>query len=153
MPKKKDKFYTCILWITNRYNTIKSQKKDAQTGLIMLILELQENFSGCHAHLYVSRLTYNVFLFNYWICRFFPMFLYCFCSPRAFLYFPLRKATSCSKYTYCHSCKLEFLSNLGSDNMPLLFWAYQLISLLNLTDLATTILYHSSLAISFISTR
>ena len=81
------------------------------------------------------------------------MFLPCFCSPRAFLYFPLRKATSCSKYTYCHSRKLEFLSNLGSDNSPLLFWAYQLISLLSLTNPATTILYDSSLAIRFSSVR
>ena len=73
------------------------------------------------------------------------VFYLAFCSPRAFLYFPLRKAASCSKYTYCHSGKLQFLSNLGSDNSPSLFWAYQLISLLNLTNPATTVLYHSSL--------
>ena len=77
------------------------------------------------------------------------VFYLAFCSPRAFLYFPLRKAASCSKYTYCHSRKLEFLSNLGSDNSPSLFWAYQLISLLNLTNPASTIFYHSFLAISF----
>ena len=81
------------------------------------------------------------------------VFYLAFCSPRAFLYFPLRKAASCSKYTYCHSRKLEFLYNLGSDNNLLLFWAYQFISLLNLTNPATTVSYHSSLTIIFSSVR
>ena len=100
--------YICILWITNRYNAIKSHTKDLQTGLIILILRLQKISPGCHARLFISRLTCNIFLFSYYICRLFPMFLPCFCSPRAFFYFPLRKATSCSKYSYCHSRKLEF---------------------------------------------
>ena len=144
MPKKKDKFYIRILWITNRYNTIKSHKKDADRGLIILILKLQEISPGYHADLFISRQ----------ICRFFPMFFYLvFCSPHAFLYFPFRKAASCSKYIYCHSHQLEFLSNLGSDNIPSLFWAYELISLLNLTNPTTTILYHSFLAISCSSVR
>ena len=63
------------------------------------------------------------------------VFYLAFCSPRAFLYFPLRKAASCSKKTYYHSRKLEFLSNLGSKNSPSLLWAYQLTSLLNWTNL------------------
>ena len=122
MPKKKDKFYICILLITNRYNTIKSHKKDAHTRLIILILKLQENSPRYHADLFISRPTYNIFLFNYQICGFFSsVFYFVICSPRAFLYFPLRKAASCSKYTYCHSGKLQFLSNLGSDNSPSLF--------------------------------
>ena len=29
MNKKKDTFYICILWINNRYKTLKSHKKDA----------------------------------------------------------------------------------------------------------------------------
>ena len=57
MPKKKDKFYICILWITNRYKTLKSHKKDAHTGLIILILKLQESSPGCHTDLFISRLT------------------------------------------------------------------------------------------------
>ena len=65
MPKEKDKFYLCILLITNRYNTIKSHKKGAHTRLIILILKLQENSPGCHEDLFISRLTYNIFLFNY----------------------------------------------------------------------------------------
>ena len=34
-------------------------------GLIILILKPQENSLGCHADLFISRLTYNMFLFNY----------------------------------------------------------------------------------------
>ena len=54
---------------------------------------------------------------------------------------------------HCHSCILDFLSNLGFYKINLvnlekivfrLFGAYQLISLLNLPNSATTILYHSS---------
>ena len=81
------------------------------------------------------------------------VFYLAFCFPSAFWYFPLRKAASCSKYTFCRYRKLEFLSNLGSENSPLFFWANQLISLLNWTNPATTILYHSSLAVSFSSMR
>ena len=76
-------------------------------------------------------------------------FYLAFFSPCAFLYFPLRKAASCSKYTYCHSRKLEFFSNLGSDNSPSLFLIHQLISFLNLTNPATSSLYYSSVGISF----
>ena len=57
MPKKKDKFYICILWITDRYDTIKSHKKDAHTTLIILILKLQENSPEFHAELFISRVT------------------------------------------------------------------------------------------------
>ena len=56
-------------------------------GLIVLILKLQENSPGCHADLFISRLTYNIFLLNYQI--FLNVFYLAFCSPRAFLYFPL----------------------------------------------------------------
>ena len=65
MSKKKDKFYICISRITNRYNAIKSHKKDPQTGLMILILKLQKDSPGCHAHLFISRLTCKIFLFNY----------------------------------------------------------------------------------------
>ena len=34
MPKKKDKCYVYILWITKSYNTLKSHKKRAHTELI-----------------------------------------------------------------------------------------------------------------------
>ena len=44
---------------------IKSHKKDAHTGFIILILKLQENSPGCHVDLFISRLTYNIFLFSY----------------------------------------------------------------------------------------
>ena len=40
-----------------------------------------------------------------------------------FSYFPLRKARSCSKYTHFHSRKLEFLSNLGTNNSLSFFWS------------------------------
>ena len=30
-----------------------------------------------------------------------------------------------ASYTHCHSCKLEFLSNLGSEINPSLFGAYR----------------------------
>ena len=46
MPKKKDKFYICILWITNRYNTLKPHKKDAHTGLIILIWSFKKTLKG-----------------------------------------------------------------------------------------------------------
>ena len=154
MPKKKDKFYICISWTTNIYNTLKSHKNDTHTIFIILILKLQENSPRCHADLFISRLTWNIFFcLIIRLAGFSSVFYFVFCSPCAFLCFPLRKAASCSKYTYFHSRKLESLSNLGSDNSPSLFWAYQLISLLNLTNPATTILYHSSLAISFSSVR
>ena len=57
---KKDKFYICILWITNKYNTLKSHKKDAHTGHIILTLKLQENSSGYHSDLVISKLNYNI---------------------------------------------------------------------------------------------
>ena len=151
MPKKKDKFYICILWITNRYNTVKSHKKDAHRGLIILILKLQENSLGCHADLFISSLTYHIFLFNYKICRFFPMFLTFFVNHVLFYIFHLGKLLLTPNTLIVIPVNLNFF--LISDNSPLLFWAYQFISLLNLTNPATTILYHSSLAISFSSVR
>ena len=122
MPKKKGKFYIYILWITNSYNTLKSHKKHARTGLIILILKFQETSPGCLADLFISRLIYNIFLFNYCVFSFFssvPYFV--FCSSHAFLYFPLRKAASCCRYTYFHSGKLECYSNLGLNNSLSLF--------------------------------
>ena len=65
MPKKKDKFYICILRTTNIYNTLKSYKEDAHTRFIILTLKLQGNSPICHADLFISRLTYNMFLFDY----------------------------------------------------------------------------------------
>ena len=50
---------------TNTYNTLKSHKKDARVRLLILILKLTENSPGCLANLFVSRLTYDLFLFNY----------------------------------------------------------------------------------------
>ena len=78
------------------------------------------------------------------------VFYFGFCFP-CVLYFSLSKATSCSIYTHCHSSKLEVLSNLGSDNSLHYYGAYQLISLLNLPNSATTVLYCSSHALSFSS--
>ena len=52
------------------------------------------------------------------------------------LYFSLSKAASWSRCTHCHSSKLDFLSNLGSENSPHYYGAYQLISLLNLPNSA-----------------
>ena len=54
MPKKKDKFYIYILWITKSYNTLKS----CSHGTYTLILKLQETSPGCLADLFVSRLIY-----------------------------------------------------------------------------------------------
>ena len=77
-----------------------------------------------------------------------------FFVSRVFLYFSLTKTASYFRYTHCHSNKLEFFSNLGSDNSsPHYYEAYQLISLLNLPNSSTTILYHSSLALSFPSVQ
>ena len=81
------------------------------------------------------------------------MFFTFFFVSRVFLYFSLSKAASCSRYTHCHSSKLEFLSNLGSENNPHYYGAYHLISLLNLPNSVTNILYHSSLAWSFSSVQ
>ena len=84
MPKKKDKFYTCILWITNRYDTIKSHKENAHTGFIMLILKLQENSPGCHAVVFISRLTY----ISFWLLNLqvFSMFFTLFFVPHVLFY-------------------------------------------------------------------
>ena len=73
------------------------------------------------------------------------MFFTFFFVSRVFLYFSLSKAASCSRYTHYHSSKLEFLPNLGSEDSPHYYGAYQLISLLHLPNSATNILYHSSL--------
>ena len=78
------------------------------------------------------------------------MFFTFFFVSCVFLYFSLSKAASCSRYTHFHSSKLEFVSNLGSENSAHYYGAYQLISLLNLPNSATNILYHS-LARSFSS--
>ena len=86
------------------------------------------------------------------IIRFSVFFTFLFVS-NVLLYFSLSKAASWSRYTHCHSSKLDFLSNLGSENSPHYYGAYQLISLLNLPNSATNILYHSSLARSFLSVQ
>ena len=72
---------------------------------------------------------------------------------RVLLYFSLSKAASCSRYTHCHSSRFEILSNLDSEDSPHYYGAYQLISLLNLPNSATNILYHSSLARIFSSVQ
>ena len=81
MPKKKDKFYIYILWITKSYNTLKSYKKHAHTKLIFSYWCLKENIPGCFVDLFICRLSYNMFLFNYKIFRFFQCFLLCFLFP------------------------------------------------------------------------
>ena len=86
------------------------------------------------------------------IIRFSVFFTFLFVS-NVLLYFSLSKAASWSRYTHCHSSKLDFLSNLGSENSPHYYGAYQLISLLNLPNSASNILYHSSLAQSFSSVQ
>ena len=77
-----------------------------------------------------------------------------FFVSHVFLYFSLSKAASYFRYTHCHSNKLELFSNLVSDNSsPHYYGAYQLISLLNLPNSSTTILYDSSLALRFPSVQ
>ena len=61
---------------------------------------------------------------------------------RVLLYFSLSKAASCARYTRCHSSKADFLFNLGSENSPHYYGAYQLSSLLSLPNSASNILYH-----------
>ena len=60
---------------------------------------------------------------NFGFLGYFQCFLLGFCFPCDILYFPLRKSASCSRYTNCHSCNLEFLSDLGLDNIFALFWS------------------------------
>ena len=50
-----------------------TRRTRTRAGLIILILKLQENSPGCHGDLFISRLVYNIFLFNYDIFRFFQM--------------------------------------------------------------------------------
>ena len=69
------------------------------------------------------------------------------------LYSSLSKVASCSRYTHFHFSKLDILSNLGSKNSPHYYGPYQLISLLNLPNSASNILYYSSLAQSFSSVQ
>ena len=58
-----------------------------------------------------------------------------FVSHVLFYIFHLGKqAASCSGYIHCYSRKLEFLSNLGLNNILHFFGAYQLIRLLNLPN-------------------
>ena len=71
-----------------------------------------------------------MFLFNYYIFSIFPVFFTFFFVSRVFLYFSLSKAASCYRYTHCYSSKLEFLSNLGSENNPHYYGAYQLVNCL-----------------------
>ena len=52
-------------------------------GLIVLILKLQENSPGCQADLFISRLTYNIFLLNY---QFFLMFFTLLFVPHVLFY-------------------------------------------------------------------
>ena len=74
-----------------------------------------------------NREVYIIYIIIYFcliikLSGFSSVFYFAFCSPRAFFYFPLMEAASFSRYTYCHSRKLEFLSDLGLDNSPRLFW-------------------------------
>ena len=96
----------------------------------------QEISPGYFVDLFIRRLSYNRFLLNYYI----------FSSVR-FLNFSLSKAASCSRYTHCHSRKLLVIY---CQSIVLHYYrAYQIISLLNLPNFPTTILYHSSFVISF----
>ena len=79
------------------------------------------------------------------------MFLPCFVNHVLFYIFHLGKLLLTPNTLIVIPVNLNFF--LISDNSPLLFWANQIISLINLTNPATTILYHSSLAISFSSVR
>ena len=147
MPKKKDKFYFHI------YESLKViiTKEARSHGSYILILKLQEPSPGCLADLFVSRLIYNRLLFNHQIFRVFSVdFTLFFVSH---ILFPPEKTASCSRYTHCHSHKLEFLSNLCSGNSHPLFLILSTIGLLNLLNSATTVLYHSSLALSLTSVR
>ena len=127
--------------ITNRYNTLKSRKKEAHTGLIVL---------GCHADLFISRLTYNIFLFSYEIFRFFPVFFTLFFVPRVLFHiFHLGKLLLALDTLAVIPVNLNFFLISVRAIVLRFFGSYQLISLLNLTNPATTVLYLSSLAIRF----
>ena len=114
MPKKKDKFYICILLITNRYNTLKSHKKDAHTGLIILILKRQENSLGCH-DLFIFRVTLGrYFCLVIKFAIFFRCFLPCFLYPSCFLIFPTQESCFFALNRLFMEC-WQHLTNISSS--------------------------------------
>ena len=90
-------------------------------------IEASKNLPRLPCILSISRFIYNIFQSEIRFLYFFQYFLPCFCTPLAFWCFPLRKATSCSRYAYWHFHELNFFSNLGSDNtssLLLSLWTY-----------------------------
>ena len=57
--------FTSTFYESISYNTLKLHKKHTHTGLIILILKRQKSFLRCIAALFISRLIYNIFMFNY----------------------------------------------------------------------------------------
>ena len=100
-----------------------------------------------------SRFIYSQANLYFCLINRFSTFCKVFLFPIISLFFFQlgKQAASISRYTHCYSDKLEFLSTLSSSNSPSLFGAYQIISLLYFPNSATTILYHSSLALRFSS--
>ena len=112
--RKKDKFYIYILRITKSYSSYLKIIEEARShGSFILIIKLQETYPGCFVDLFICRFINDMFQFNQQIFRLFPVFFTLFFVSRVFLYFPLSKPASCSRYTHFHSRKLEFLSKLG----------------------------------------
>ena len=82
---------------------------------------------------------------------FFHCFLLSFLFPVCFYIFHLAKLLLALDTPIVS--KLDFFSNLGSENSPHYYGAYHFISLLNLLNSASNILYHLSLAQIFSSVQ
>lgn len=114
MSKKNYKFY---IYIFRNAKLIIVTKETRSHRTYILILKLCGTSAGCQffADLFISRLIHYIFLFNYQVFMIFPVFFnFLFVSLALFMFFNWTTASSC-KYTHCHYCVLELLSNLGSD--------------------------------------
>ena len=112
----------------------------------------QRNFPGCFVDLFICRLSYNMFLFNYKIFRFSSAFYFVFCFPCIFLFFFLWAKLLLGVDTLI-VIPVNFNFNLIYIRIIVLhhYGAYQLLSFLNIPNPATTTFYHSSLALGFSS--
>ena len=64
MPKKKDRFYVYIIWITKSYNTLKSHK-NTLTRNLFFETEASMNFSRVFCRFIYCKIIYDMFPFNY----------------------------------------------------------------------------------------
>ena len=125
MPKKKDKFYICILLITNKYNTIKSHKKDAHTGLIILILKRQENSPGfMQIYLFLGELR-RYFCLVIKFAVFFRCFLPCFLYLSCFLIFSTQESCFFALNRLFVEC-WQHLTNISSSSQKSLCTGLQI---------------------------